>query len=94
MSGLRLERSRSIEFHSKGIPLLVSPDLLRTRDLGQIDLSRMQKSGEWRIEIAEVKSSSVGEEAFARGQRKRVVAAGKFLSGIFGSSVKFIRIVG
>ena len=92
--GQRLELSHSISFHAEGFPLLISPDLLRKRDLGQIDLSRMQKKSEWLIEIAEVKSSSVGEDAFARGQRKRLIAAGNFLSGIFGAPVKFIRLVG
>lgn len=94
MSGLRLELSRSINFHSEGIPLLISPELLRLRGLGQIDLSRMLKKDEWIIEIAEVKSSSVGEDAFLRSQRKRIVEAGKFLSGIFGAPLKFIRLVG
>ena len=91
---MRLELQHSLAFHSTGIPLLVSPDLLRQRGLGQIDLSRMQKKENWVIEIAEVKSSSVGEDAFVRNQRKRIVSTGKFLSGIFGAPVKFIRLVG
>lgn len=94
MSGQSLERFRSLEFHSEGVALLVSPELLRLRGLGQIDLSRMQKRREWVIEIAEVKSSSVGEAAILRGQEKRITLAGKFLSGILGAPVKFIRLVG
>jgi hypothetical protein len=54
----------------------------------------MVKKQSWTIEIAEVKSSSVGEEALARGQRRRIVDASKFLCGIFGCSSKFIRLVG
>lgn len=94
MSGQKLELQHSLKFHAEGIPLLISPDLLRKRDLGQLDLSRMQKKDSWVIEIAEVKSSSVGEDAFIRNQRRRIVSAGKFLSGIFGAPVKFIRLVG
>lgn len=75
---------------------MISPALLRSRDLGQLDLARMvkTKTGGWKLEIAEVKSSSVGEEQFLRGQRFRILSAGKFLSGIFGAPVKFLTITG
>jgi hypothetical protein len=94
LSGLALERERSREFHADGLPLLVSPKLLRSRELGQLDLARMKKKESWILEVAEVKTSSVGDEALERGQRKRIVNAAKFLSGIFGCPVKFIRLVG
>ncbi|MFL5785971.1 MAG: hypothetical protein ACJ76H_15235 [Bacteriovoracaceae bacterium] len=94
MSGLALELQRSREFHSEGIALLISPQLLRSRELGQLDLARMRKKESWILEVAEVKTSSVGDEALERGQRKRIVNAAKFLSGIFGCPVKFIRLVG
>jgi hypothetical protein len=68
--------------------------LLRERDLGQIDLARLMKKEHWVIEIAEVKSSAMGFESFERGQRKRIILAGNFFSGIFGHSVRFIRLVG
>ena len=93
-SGLRLELSHSRDFHSQGLPLLISPDLLRKRELGQLDLVRMKKKDSWVIEIAEVKSSAVGEEEFLRGQRKRVLSAGNFLCGIFGAPVRFINLMG
>lgn len=88
--GLSLELERSREFHSEGIPLLVSPQLLRTRDLGQLDLARLRKvKEEWRIEIAEVKSSQTGMVAILRGQRRRILSAANFLSGIFGYPAVF-----
>ncbi len=93
-SGLSLEILKSGHFHAEGIPLLVSPELLRKRDLGQLDLVRMKKMTVWTLEIAEVKSSVTGFEALERGQRKRIVSAGNFLCGVFGCSMKFIRIVG
>jgi hypothetical protein len=68
--------------------------LLRKRELGQLDLARLVKKDSWVIEIAEVKSSDMGVENFERGQRKRIVSAGNFLSGMFGYPVKFIRLVG
>lgn len=92
MSGLRLERILSTEFHAVGIPLLISPDILRKRDLGQLDLVRMTRKASWTIEVAEVKSSDVGFEALARGQRRRIVSAINFLSGIFGHPAKFIHL--
>ncbi len=94
LSGLNLEKSKSREFHSEGIPLLISPELLRSRELGQLDLVRMKKNNGWVIEIAEVKSSVTGFHALERGQRKRIISAGNFLSGIFGSPMKFIRMLG
>ncbi len=93
-SGLKAELSHSRIFHSEGIPLLISPHLLRVRDLGQIDLARINKKDNWLIEIAEVKSSAMGFEALQRGQRKRIILAGNFFSGIFGHPIRFIRLVG
>lgn len=93
-SGLRLECAHSRSFHAEGIPLLVSPELLRRRELGQIDLARIRKKESWIVEVAEVKSSAIGAEALVRGQRRRLIAAGNFLSGIFGASLRFISLVG
>lgn len=90
-SGLKHEKDLSKEFHAEGIPLLVSPKLLRARDMGQLDLAKLfKRRGEWVIEIAEVKSSTVGTESLIKGQRARILSAANFLSGIFGfpSTVK------
>ncbi len=90
-SGLKEEILASIDFHSKGIPLLVSSQILRSREMGQIDLGRIKKDEVgWVIEVLEVKSSLLGEEMLLRGQRKRLCASMNFLSGIFGSRVKFL----
>ncbi len=89
-SGLRLEKTKSVDFHSTGIPLLISPDLLRKRDLGQLDLVRMTKKASWTIEVAEVKSSDVGLASLERGQRRRIIGAMNFLSRIFGYPSRFI----
>lgn len=84
-SGLKNELFFSLAFHSVGCPLLVSPQLLRTRSLGQIDLARIIKDQHgWLIEIGEVKSSTIGEEFFHRHQKIRLTASQKFLSGLFG----------
>lgn len=93
--GLSLELERSKEFHQDKIPLLVSSSLLRSRDMGQIDLAGVyKKQGEWLMEIAEVKSSQVGEENFLRSQRKRLNAAQGFLSGLLGMKSKLTKLVG
>jgi hypothetical protein len=90
LSGPNLEKLKSLEFHAEGIPLLISPQLLRSRELGQLDLVRMKKKNGWVIEIAEVKSSVTGVLALERGQRKRIISAGNFLSAIFGAPTKLI----
>ena len=93
--GLKQEILASQTFHLEGIPLLVSPTLLRERFMGQIDLSRLKKDREgWLIEIAEVKSSSIGHENFLRGQRARLFESANFLSGIFGHRSKLILLSG
>src|SRR4051812_17110668 len=84
-SGQALEINFSRHFHSVGLPLLVSPKLLRTRNLGQLDLGRIKKDREgWILEIAEVKSSEVGEQQMERFQKQRLFGTQSFLSGIFG----------
>lgn len=89
---LQLELDISKTFHSEGIPLLVSPKLLRARFMGQIDVARMRKTrdGSWIIEAGEVKSSDTGSEMLLRGQRKRLLSAINFLAGIFGYSANLI----
>ena len=90
-SGLKNEILFSRTFHSEGCPLLVSPLILRTRNLGQIDLARVRKDkNDWILEIAEVKSSLIGQEQFLRSQKMRLISAQKFLSGIFGFKSKLI----
>ena len=93
-SGHKLELAFSREFHSEGLPLLVSHTLLRSRDLGQIDLARLKKDREgWVLEVGEVKSSEIGVEQMGRSQMKRLLVAQKFLSGLFGHRTKLVRLV-
>lgn len=78
----------------EGIPLLVSPQLLRQRNLGQLDLARLIKDREgWIIVVGEVKSSDVGQVVMERFQKKRLNSAQNFLSGIFGHRTKLISLV-
>ena len=91
LSGHRNEIKSSLEFHSKGIPLLVSPSLLRLRNLGQLDLARVIRDSEgWVVEIGEVKSSAMGEEQMQRGQKKRLFSSQHFLAGLFGHRTKLL----
>jgi hypothetical protein len=85
----------SASFHQEGIPLLVSPQLLRFRNLGQIDLARLNKEKlGWVVEIAEVKSSEVGAQAMERNQKQRLYSSQTFLSGLFGHRTRLISLVG
>lgn len=93
-SGLANEKKFSREFHQEGIPLLVSPALLRSRDLGQIDLARIKKDREgWILEIGEVKSSMVGEEQMERFQKRRLFSSQRFLAGLFGHRTKLVSMI-
>jgi len=90
----QLEADFSLSFHAEGTPLLVSPQLLRLRQLGQMDLARLRKDREgWIIEVGEVKSSEVGQEMMERFQKQRLFSAQNFLSGIFGFRSKLISLV-
>jgi hypothetical protein len=83
--GLQTELKLSREFHLEGVPLLISSSLLRSRNLGQIDLARITRDRMgWLIDIAEVKSSQLGIEQMERSQKRRLLAAQNFLSGVFG----------
>jgi hypothetical protein len=91
--GNQLEKKISVPFHQEGLPLLISPHVLRIRGLGQIDLARFVKTPETTLEICEVKSSEVGYESM-RLQRRRLQRAAGFLGAVFGKTIKFIVKVG
>lgn len=94
MSGLDNEIQISRTFHSEGIPLLVSPVLLRHRQMGQIDLARLRKDrAGWLIEMGEVKSSEIGEEVMGQGQKKRLRSSQHFLSALLGHPTRLISLI-
>jgi hypothetical protein len=94
--GESLEIFHSSKFHSTpSIPILISPALLRLRNLGQLDLVRISKDKcGWIIEIGEVKSSRLGIESAQKVQKLRLLASGRFISGLFGARLKFTAFVG
>jgi hypothetical protein len=59
--GIKTELSVSKKFHSTGVPLLVSGSLLKIVGAKQIDLARVKYN---RVELLEVKSSSMGLASF------------------------------
>ena len=67
----------SISIHSKGIPLLIEPNVLRKRGLGQIDLSIINKD---KIILYECKSHVFNVQ---QNQLKRLRSSLKFLCTIF-----------
>jgi hypothetical protein len=74
---------------------LISPALLRIRNLGQLDLVKISKDKYGRIiEIGEVKSSLLGIESAQKGQKLRLLASGRFISGLLGARLKFTTLVG
>lgn len=89
--GLKNEIAHSASFHSDGIPLLISSSLLRSRNMGQIDLARLKNCcGHWEVELAEVKSSQVGFDQMLRGQKNRISASQQFLASIFGHPTRLL----
>lgn len=85
--GLSHEKFVSIEFHLTGTPILVSPHLLRSRSMGQIDLVRYNRQ---RIEVCELKSSA--HKFVSHKQRQRLKDSAEFLCQIFQvSSILCVR---
>ncbi|MBC7714991.1 MAG: hypothetical protein H7177_16715 [Rhizobacter sp.] len=54
-----LESDSSISFHKMGVPALVSPMVLRSHNLGQIDIAFLERRTDktWVLNIIETKSS-------------------------------------
>lgn len=80
--GQKLEEKESIEFHSSEVALLVCPQLLRSRGMGQIDLARWEKKYKI-IRVREVKSRP---EFYGETQRRRLKESVRFLATLFQSS--------
>jgi uncharacterized phosphosugar-binding protein len=93
--GYSLEVFHSIPFHTNSIPVLVSAQVLRSRNLGQVDLARISRDHEGQfVEITEVKSSQIGFHSSQFKQKNRLVGAGKFISGVLGLRIKLTSLVG
>ena len=66
-------------YHSLGTPCLVSSVILRSRDLGQIDVAYLQKKDtNWQLQIIEVKSKFHPSSK----QMRRLVKAQDFLARV------------
>lgn len=57
--GDMLESNLSLKFHHKGVPALVSSAVLRSLNLGQVDIVYLEKnlSNQWVLKIIETKFS-------------------------------------
>lgn len=83
--GMNRELEVSKEFHSHSkIPLLISPQLLRSMGCGQIDLARWENSQT--IKILEVKGSKQEGEISAF-QHSRLKKSANFLGELLESTV-------
>ena len=88
--GLREEKWWSHFYHSEGVPVLVSQDLLRKRGLGQVDLCFFEKrNNQIGLKVIEVKSSP--RFFLSQKQRRRLLGTCSFLSKVFNvpSSLSF-----
>lgn len=80
------ESKSSRFFHRKGVPVLVSPLVLRAQNLGQIDVSYLEKRAEktWVLKIIEMKSSLYP----GRQQIFRLLKTQDYLSRVFEMEAK------
>jgi hypothetical protein len=93
--GDSLEVYHSSYFHKHSVPILISPQVLRRRNLGQIDLIKLKRDQVgWVIELAEVKSSHQGLDFMQKHQKFRLLDSAKFVSGLLGTRIKFTALVG
>lgn len=84
-----LELAYSKSIHAKGIPVLLSPLVLRSYGCGQVDLALMKKIySNWVIELYEVKTSGI----IGTKQKNRLKNAARFVSMILEANV-FVKIV-
>ena len=87
--GMAFEAKYSETFHEKGIPVLASMATLRRYGVGQVDMVRaIEKRGEWRLEMVELKSGQLKPELSKR-QGKRLREAAQFLGAALDMSVEF-----
>jgi hypothetical protein len=86
--GRAFERSICHFIHSdlNTKPLLISPKLLRSKNLGQVDCCWLNKN---KIYIGECKS---GRGVISRKQYIRLVETSLFISHIFVKNIKLVRI--
>lgn len=81
MQGLAFEIYISKHFHQRGIPVLVSPIILRRRNLGQIDLVHIVDDI---VIVYEIKSSTIGKEQLYKGKQiTRLRHSSLWLSQLF-----------
>lgn len=83
--GTYFELEQSRFWHQKGIPLLVSADILRTRSMGQVDLAVITQM---QIIVIECKSSIVGVEGTQLSrQYHRLKNSADFIAKIFNKNI-------
>lgn len=85
--GESLEQKYSKNFKKGVIPVLISPQILRKRGLGQIDLSYIDPGLDLGF-VLEIKSGSFkfDERKVSRSQMRRLYNAADWLSGVFDKS--------
>jgi hypothetical protein len=75
--GSELEKRLSINYHQHSIPLLCYPQLLRSRNLGQVDIAYLSIfSSSMTLYLVEVKSS----RGISSPQKRRLQHSGYFLA--------------
>lgn len=84
--GDMLERDSSRVYHKEGTPALISSLILRSHNLGQIDIAYLKKtkSQTWVLFIIETKSSLYP----SRIQMRRLLGTQDYLSRILGMESK------
>lgn len=83
--GKNLEKKMSEKIHAKELPVLISPQFLRDRRMGQIDLAILLKNNKEKLlTIYEVKSSM----NVALWQRRRLLDSSHYIGLLLNAGVK------
>ena len=83
--GLEFEAEFTKKYHCDHLPLLISPQLLRKLNLGQIDAAKVFKcQGKSIVELVELKTSIMP----TKKQFRRLMKTREYLSWVFEREVK------
>lgn len=83
--GLQSEIKASKLLHSNYLPLLISPQILRTRSCGQIDLACFKDN---EIYLFEIKNRKLAKGSLSIKQRIRLSQSVRYISGVFNKKVR------
>jgi hypothetical protein len=83
-----IEKNLSRFVHSQGVPLLISPHLLRQKGMGQLDLAIFQKQQLYLYEVK--KTLRPGLVISFPAQRRRLAKTQNYLANLFKCPTRLV----